>query len=282
LSDDESRPEAPRTALAGLPALAALPRPVLRAAVRAWPPPPRARIERLTGLAEDEWRALGRLFPLLGADPGLAAARARRDFALLARYEVSRSRPRPFWDPAPPPGAPQLLVTAHLGGLRMLRYLLRSSGIPTATIIDETHLGSRKWRPFDEWIERRFPVGLPHTFSAREPHRLRSALRRGSLLAAIDRIHRPPPGADDRSARVPFLGGSLEIELAPLRLARLAGVAVRPIFATAPDARLTITVGDALPEEDAGAARAFGELLDRTARRSPGDFDGFTHRYLAR
>lgn len=258
-----------------------LPRPVLRWILRAWPGPPRDRIERLTGLSEEGWRRLARLFPLLGADSGAAAARARRDFALLTWRELSRARPGPRWEPSPPPRTPELLLTAHLGNLRFLRYFLRSAGIPAATIVDETHYGSPKWRRLNARIDERFPVGVPHTFSSREPHRLRAALRRGSLLAAIDRIHRPPPGADDRSARVPFLGGSLEIDLAPLRLARLAGVPARPIFITAPDTRLTITVGDPLSGDDEAAARAFGDLLDRVARASPADFDGFTHRYLA-
>jgi len=258
-----------------------LPRSVVRGLLRAWPGPTRDRIERLTGLDEAKWRDLARLFPALGADPGALAARARRTFALLAWHELSRARPRPRWDPAPPPRASELLLTAHAGNLRMLRYFLRSAGIPVATIVDETHFGNPKWRRLNEWVEERFPARFPHTLSSREPHRLRAALSRGSLLAAIDRIHRPPPGADDRSARVPFLGGSLEIELAPLRLARLAGVAARPVFITAPDARLTITVGERLPGDEAEAARAFGDLLDRTARASPGDFDGFTHRYLA-
>jgi len=250
--------------------------------LRLWPAPSRDRFERLTGLGEEEWRRLARLFPLLGADPAASAARARRDFALLARYELSRTHPRPRWDPAPPPREPELFVTAHLGNLRVLRYFLRSAGIPAATIVDETHFGNPQWRRWNERIDRRFPVGFPHTFSSREPHRLRAALRGGSLIAAIDRIHRPPPGADGRSERVPFLGGALEIELAPLRLARLAGVPARPAFVTALDARLTIAVGEPLPADDAAAARAFGALLDRVARAAPGNFDGYTHRYLAR
>jgi len=252
-----------------------------RAIARAWPDPPRRRIEPLTGLTEAEWRRLAAVFPRLGDDPGRDASRARRTFTFVAWNEISRRRPRPAWDPAPPPSAPQLLLTAHIGNLRLLRYFLRSAGVPTATIVDDTHMGSDAHESANRRLDGRFPVAFPHRFSSREPHRLRAALRRGSLLAAIDRIHRPPPGARDRSARVPFLGGTIEIELAPMRLARIAGVAARPIFITAPGARLKITVGEALPADEGEAARAFGVALDRVARASPADFDGYTHRFAA-
>jgi lauroyl/myristoyl acyltransferase len=86
----------------------------------------------------------------------------------------------------------------------------------------------------------------------------------------------------DRSEGVAFLGGRLDVELGPFRLARLAAVPVRPVFVTAPKACLTITVGNPLPGDPTEAARAFGEVLDRVTRASPGDFDGFTHRYLVR
>ena len=259
-----------------------LPRGVVRAIARFWPSPPRGRIESLTGIAEADWRRFGEIFPALGPDPGRQAARARRAFTLVAWHELSRKRPRPRWDPAPPPASPGLFVTAHVGNLRMLRYFLRAARIPTATIVDETHLGRTTYGAMNGWIDARFPAPVPHTFWSGEPHRLRRALATGSLLAAIDRIHRPPPGAPDRSERVAFLGGTLDVELAAFRLARLAAVPVRPVFVTAPRARLRITVGDPLPPEATEAARSFGALLDRVTRASPGDFDGFTHRYLVR
>jgi len=252
-----------------------------RAIVRAWPGPPRGKTERLTGLSDAEWRKLAALFPRLGDDPGRDAARARRTFTFVAWNELSRRRPAPRWEPAPPPSAPQIFLTAHVGSLRLLRYFLRSAGVPAATIVDETHFGNEAHARANRWIDGRFPTAFPHRFSSREPHRLRAALRRGSLLAAIDRVHRPPPGAKDHSARIPFLGGTLEIELGPLRLARLAGVRARPVFITAPEARLTITVGDALPADETEAAREFGVLLDRVARAAPADFDGYTHRFAA-
>jgi hypothetical protein len=261
---------------------APLPAFLARAIARGWPPPPRRRIEPLTGLADAEWRSLAEVFPGLGGDPGGGAARARRTFAFVAWNELSRRRPRPRWDPAPPPGGPELFLTAHIGSLRLLRYFLRGAGIPTGTIVDETHYGSETHARANRWVDGRFSAaGFPHTFSSREPHRLRAALRRGSLLNAIDRIHPPAPGAPDRSARVPFLGGTLEIELGALRLARLAGVAARPVFISAPRGRITITVGEALSGDVAESARAFGEILARVARESPGDFDGYTHRFAA-
>ncbi len=256
-----------------------LPAAAARAIARAWPDPPRSRIERLTGLSDAGWRDLAAIFPRLGDDPGRDAARARRTFTFLAGNEILRRRPRPAWEAAPPPAAPQILLTAHIGNLRLLRYFLRSAGVPAATVVDDTHFGSDAHEEANRWIDRRFPTAFPHTFPAAEPHRLRTALRRGTLLAAIDRIHRPR--ARDHSARIPFLGGTLEIELGPLRLARIAGVRARPVFITAPKERLTITVGDALPADEAEAARAFGVLLDRVARASPADFDGYTHRFAA-
>jgi hypothetical protein len=259
----------------------ALPGFVARAIARAWPKPSRAKTERLTGLTDAEWRRLAAIFPRLGDDPGRHASRARRTFMFLAWNELLRSRPRLEWKPAPPPSAPQVLLTAHVGNLRLLRYFLRSAGVPVATIVDDTHFGNDGHEEANRRIDRRFPTAFPHRFSSREPHRLRSALRRGSLLAAIDRIHHPLPGTTDHSARIPFLGGTIEIELAPLRLARLAGVRARPVFITAPAARLTITVGDALPADEGEAARAFGVILDRVARASPADFDGYTHRFAA-
>lgn len=259
-----------------------LPRFAVREAARLRPPPRRDRVAALTGLSEAEWKGLAELFPLLGDDPGRNAARARRTFTLVAWHELSRTRVRPLWDPAPPPAAPELLVTAHLGNLRLLRYFLRSAGVAVATIVDETHEGSDRGARLNAWIDRRFPVRAPHTRESGKPHRLRRALREGSLLAAIDRIHPPPPGVADRSAPIPFLGGILPIEPAAFRLARLAGVPARPVFATAPKARLTLTVGERLPADEGEAVRAFGEVLDRVARASPGDFDGFTHRFLAR
>ncbi len=254
--------------------------PALRWIARIWPAPAADSIETLTGLDAAGWTSLARRFPALGSHPGTAAARARRTFALVAWHALGRRRGGLWWEPTFPGTAPCVYLTIHLGNLRVLRYLMRKSGIPVATVVDETHLGSPQWRKSNDEIDRRTPHDLPHTLSAREPHRLRSALRRGSLIIAIDRIHPPPPGAADDAVAVPFLGGMLDIELAPLRLARVAAVPARPIFISAPGGRLTIATGAPLPADPAAAAAQFAESLGRVAGRSPADFDGYTHRFL--
>jgi len=101
-------------------------------------------------------------------------------------------------------------------------------------------------------------------------------------MAAVDRIHAPAPGKGAADRTFPFLGGRLTVDLSLLRLARLAGVPARPLFVAIPSERLTVTVGDPLPEalDDAGAR--FGQLADAVARESPADFDGYTHRFLLR
>jgi hypothetical protein len=259
----------------------AVPSAGIRWLARICPDPPPKRVAEITGLHVEQWDALTRVFPLLGKNAGLRAARARRTFALLARHALARTKPEPRWDPAAPSPDPALYLTIHIGNLRILRYFLRASGIPAATIVDETHIDSARWKIPNDAIDRRFPHDFPHTLFSAEPHRLRSALRGGSLIAPVDRVHPPPPGAPDRAFPIPFLGGTLEIDPAPLRLARIAGVPARGIFVTAPKERLTITVGKDLPGDPAQAAVQFGNLLDDVARSSPADFDGYTHRFLA-
>lgn len=259
----------------------AVPAAALRWLALAWPDPSPERIASLTGLDEGQWRALARVLPGIGPDAGRAAARARRTFTLLAAHAMGRSRSGVRWDPAPPPREPAVYLTVHMGSLRTLRYLLRREGIPLGVVVDETHYGSPSTEERNRRFDRAFPHDFPHTFDARKPHRLRSALRRGSLVLAIDLIHRAGPAPPRTTARIPFLGGALEIELGPLRLARLAGVPARPIFISAPEARLTITSGPALPPDDDAAVARFAEVLGRAAGRSPADFDGYTHRFLS-
>lgn len=122
---------------------------------------------------------------------------------------------------------------------------------------------------------------FPHLVFAGNAHRLRSALGRGSLIAAIDRIHAPSPDRPRPEVAAPFLGGRLILDLSALRLARLAGVPARPLFVTVPGGRLTVTVGDPLPPDANEAGRRMAGLAEAVARASPADFDGFTHRFLA-
>lgn len=259
-----------------------LPAAAIRWRARTRPDPTPAQIEELTGLDEGAWRRMAEIFPMLGDHPGLDAARQRRAFALLAANALAPASRRVRWVPARPDPAPALYLTIHLGDLRLLRYLLRLAGITAATIVDDTHRGNEAAREEDATIDRLRAHAFPHVFFARDSHRLRSALRRGSLLAAIDRIHAPAPGKPRPELAIDFLGGRLVLDLSPLRLARLARVPARPIFISAPRRRLTVSVGAPLPADPGEAGRRFGELAGAVARDSPADFDGFTHRFLLR
>lgn len=110
---------------------------------------------------------------------------------------------------------------------------------------------------------------FPHAFSANRPHRLRTALRRGSLIAAADR-----PRGEGRTATV--LGGGIGLDPAPVRLASLARVPARPLFLTAPRGRLTVTVGEPLPPALGRTLDSFAEALARVSDESPSDWDGVT------
>jgi hypothetical protein len=220
------------------------------------------------------------LFPDLGARPGRDAASHRRALGLLGENALLPDSRRVRWLPARPGPAPTLYLTVHLGDLRLLRYLLRLAGIPAATIVDATQLGNARGQAENARIDRIRSHALPHFFFAGEPQRLRSALRGGSLIAAIDRIHPPAPGRRTPDRTVPFLGGRLVLDLSVLRLGRLAGTPIRPIFLTIPRGRLTVTVGDPLPGDIDAAGARLGLLADAVARDSPADFDGYTHRFL--
>ncbi len=221
-----------------------------------------------TGLTRGQWRDLGQAFPLLGNDPGPPAARERRRFRFLVGRALETQRHAPaFWKDPPGP-EPSLYVTAHLGDLRSLRYLLRRQ-VPIATVVqtsdEEREAIAREDRAFDENAGQDFP----HAFSASKPHGLRAALNHGSLMIAADL----PEG---EAAAFPCLGGTLGLDPRPFRLARLAGVPCRPLFLTAPRRRLTITVGDALPREGAAALAEFARALERVAGESPYEIDGPT------
>jgi hypothetical protein len=246
-----------------------LPRSLLPPLSAALARPGRERgIARDTGLSRDQWRDLGRAFPALGSDPGPAAARARRRLQFLVGRALATERHGPRYRPAPPPAGPAVYVTAHLGDLRSLRYLLRRH-IPVATVVrtseEERETIAREDRAFDE----RFPRDFPHAFSSRNPHRLRRALSRGSLVFAADL-----PSSE--GVAFPCLGGRLSLDPRPFRLARIAKVSCQPLFLTAPRGRLTITVGDALPREEDAALGGFGRMLERVAEESPFEIDGPT------
>ena len=256
------------------------PRAAIRWIARARPEPTSGQIGEWTGLGEGAWSEMARLFPALGPRPGPDAARHRRSFGLLGENALNRGSRRVRWVPERPAPDPTLYLTLHLGDLRLLRYLLRLAGIPAATIVDETQLGNPLVLAENRRIDRRRAHALPHSLFSGEPHRLRSALKAGSLVAAVDRIHAPAPGRGAADRIVPFLGGRLAIDLSVLRLAGIAAVPARPIFLTIPGERLTVTVGEPLPEDPGEAGARFGRLADAVARDSPADFDGYTHRFL--
>ncbi|MGE5275819.1 MAG: hypothetical protein ACM3SU_02385 [Acidobacteriota bacterium] len=225
-------------------------------------------ISRDTGLSREQWRDLGRAFPALGPDPGPAAARARRRLQFLVGRALATERHGPRFRPAPPPAEPAVYVTAHLGDLRSLRYLLRRH-IPVATVVltteEEREAIAREDRAFDA----RTPRDFPHAFSSRRPHRLRRALSRGSLVFAADL-----PAVE--GAAFPCLGGRISLDPRPIRLAKIAKVPSRPVFLTAPRGRLTITVGGDLPREEDAALQDFAGVLERVAGESPFEIDGPT------
>ena len=225
-------------------------------------------IQAFTGLTREQWRELSRAFPRLGSDPGPSAARARRKLQFLIGRALQTPRHGPRFRPAPPGPEPTVYVTAHLADLRALRYLMRRH-LDVASVVstteEEREAIAREDRTFDERVPRDFP----HAFSLRRPHRLRSALSRGSLIAAAD----APEG---EGVRLSCLGGSVRLDRRPFRLARLAGVPCRALFLTAPAARLTVTIGEQLPREETPALAAFAEALGRVADESPLDLDGPT------
>jgi hypothetical protein len=225
-------------------------------------------IRSVTGLTETQWRDLGRAFPRLGADPGRPAARARRRFGFLVGRALAHRRRGPAFRDAPPPEEPTLYTTGHLGDLRGLRYLLRRH-IAIGNVARVREAERAAIVPEDRLCDERDPRDFPHVFYFRQPHRLRSALQRGSLLVAADLPERE--GVD-----FPILGGRLLLDPRPFRLARLAGVPCRAVFLTAPAGRLTITIGPVLPREEEAALPAFARQFESAADESPFDIDAPT------
>jgi len=228
------------------------------------------RIASLTGISGADWKALRRVFPRLPPAPGPRAA-ARR--VLLARLAARRLRTG-RWDArlegrAPDPGdGPTVFVTAHLGSLQGLRYTLRGRGIPAATVLGPHNLARREAERQDRLFDARHPLDFPHFLPASAVHRLRSALRRGSLILAADL---PEPGD---GVSVALLGGRVLVDPRPFRLARAARVPCRPAFLTLPNGRWTLTLGAVLPPDEAAAIETFARCLAETAARSPLDLDG--------
>jgi hypothetical protein len=225
-------------------------------------------IRAATGISRRQWQDLGRAFPRLGPDPGPDAARARRRFDALLGRAFSDDRHVPVFRDAPPSPGPCVYATGHVGDLRGLRYLLRLR-IAVAAVVNEdaAHRATRGRRHPN--VEERVPRDFPHVLPSSNPHGLRSALRRGSLIVTADL---PAAGGQE----FPCLGGVLRLDPRPFRLARFSGTPCRPIFLTAPEGLLTITIGPALPEKEADALSGFARAFERAAEETPFDIDGVT------
>jgi hypothetical protein len=227
-----------------------------------------SEIRRATRLTRGQWRDLGRAFPGLGGDPGPAAARARRRYGRLVGRALANGRSDFVFRGGVPDPEPGVYATAHVGDLRSLRYLLRPR-LPIATVIRPDERAGRVGGDAHPEFERCGPGEFPQTFSSSEPHRLRSALERGSLIVSADL-----PEEDARA--FPCLGGSLRLDPRPFRLARLARVRCQPLFLTSPRGRLTITIGPALPGSEEDAVAAFAQSLAGIAEETPLEIDGYT------
>jgi hypothetical protein len=166
-------------------------------------------------------------------------------------------------------------VSAHIGSLQGLRYTLRARGVRVATVLGPYNLERPEAERQDRLFDRCHPLDFPHFFPATRVHRLRTALRSGSLIAAADL-----PASD--GFEEPFLGGRVRLDRRPFRLARAAGVPCRPAFLTLPLGRWTLTLGDPLPADEGAALEAYARCLRKVATRSPLDLDAVVYRSLAR
>ncbi len=126
----------------------------------------------------------------------------------------------------------------------------------------------------DRIFDARFPMRFPHVLEASRVHRLRTALRSGSLLLAADL-----PG--HQAIEVDWLGGRVRLDPRPIRLARAAGVSCRSAFLTLPRQGWTLTLGAELPPGEVPALGAFGEAYAAVAAAAPWDMDGVVYRRLA-
>jgi len=227
-----------------------------------------SNIEEETGVSRTGWAELGRVFPSLGADPGPEAARARRRFRFLVGRALESARHAPAFPKGRPDPTPHVYATAHVGDLRGLRYLMRRH-VPLANVVRTTEAERTEIMARDRLVDRAAPHDFPHAIHFRRPHRLRSALRLGSLLAAADM-------PEEEAVEFPCLGGRLRLDVRPFRLARIAGVPCRAIFLTAPRGRLTVAIGPVLPADERAAVAKFARALERVLDRAPYEIDAPT------
>jgi hypothetical protein len=233
------------------------------------------RVLALTGIGVEDWRELARAFPGLPPDPGRLAARRRADLARSASRALASGRWTVELDGDPPGGEPAVYVSAHIGSLQALRYCLRARAVPAANVLGPFNLERSAAELQDEVFDRRHPIAFPHFFPAANAHRLRTALRSGSLIAAADL---PERGSREEE----LLGGRVRLDPRPFRLARTAGAVCRPAFLTLPGGRWTLTLGDRLPRDEDKALKTFAEVYRRVAGAAAVDLDGLVYLNLAR
>lgn len=233
------------------------------------------RIVALTGISTDDWRALSRAYPALPAGAGARAAARRLLLTRLASRRLATGRWPARLEGNPPSREPTLYASAHLGSLQALRYTLRALGVPAATVLGPHNLERPEAERQDRLFDARHRLAFPHFFAASAVHRLRGALKEGSLIIAADL-----PLLDEGVA-VPFLGGKALVDPRPFRLARAARVPCRAAFLTLPRGRWTLTLGPVLPADEAAAIALWARGFADVAARSPLDIDGVVYRRLA-
>jgi hypothetical protein len=233
------------------------------------------RIRALTGASRDEWREIAAAFPGLPRDPGPAAARARLRLGRRWSRALATGRWRVRVDGAPPEKTPTVYVTAHVGSLQALRYVLRSRGVAAATVHGPFNLDRSRAVRDDRIFDARYGLDYPHALAADRPHRLRTALETGSLILAADL-------PADPAAIASVLGGRVALDARPLRLARATRVPCRAAFLTLPREDWTLTLSPPLAGAEAAALRDLSRALERVTMRAPLDLDPTVYLALAR
>lgn len=236
----------------------------------------RGRVRALTGIGAEEWREIAEAFPGVPRDPGRLAARRRVRLARLASRALATGRWNTALDGEPARREPTVYVTAHIGAMQALRYVLRSHGVPTASVIGRFNLDRSVTARTDPIFDRRHPLDFPHALPSTHPHRLATALSTGSLILAADLPEGPP------FLEAAVLGGIVRFDPRPFRLARTVGVACRAAFLTLPDTGWTLTLGEPLPSDPKRAVEAFARVFRKVAAAAPLDLDGLVYLSFAR
>lgn len=239
--------------------------------LQVWTPGGRERdVLAWTGLSAPRWRQLVSRFPELPSDPGPPAARARRRMAELATGALEGKAWSPDWDGPALPGGPAVYVTAHIGSLLLLRYVLRAHGAAVASVLAPYNFDRADPAAKDARFDRRFPMSFPHVVSSERTHRLRSLLKRGGLILAADLPAR-------QSFPATLLGGAVELDPRPFRLARMAGVPCVPAFLTMRGRRWSLSLEEPLPADEREAHARFASAFAGVAARAPVDLDGVVY-----